>query len=95
MVGSAAADGLTDEVACNVVAVFLQVGLVGSHTDSLLVGELLVHLVQQHLAGVLLAQAGQRFQPLHLLGADGVHLRQMGVGFLVLLLQLFFFFLQH
>ena len=94
MVGCTAGNGLPDEVAGQIVAVLLQVGLVGCHTDGLFVGQFLVHLVQQHFAGVFLAQTGQRFQPLHLFGADGVHLRQMGVGFLVLLLQLFFFFLQ-
>ena len=88
MVSSAAADGLTDEVAGDAVAVFLQVGLVGSDADGLLVGQLLVHLVQQHLAGVLLTQAGQRLQTLHLLGAQGIDLRQMGVSLLVLLFQL-------
>ena len=62
VVSGAAADGLTDHVAGDVIAVFLQVGLVGSHTDSLLVGELLVHLVQQHFAGILLAQARQGLQ---------------------------------
>ena len=38
------------------------------------VGQLLVHLMQQHLAGVLLAQTGQRFQTLHLLGAQSIDL---------------------
>ena len=89
VVSSTAADGLADEVAGDAVAVLLQIGLVGGHADGLLVGQLLVHLVQQHFAGVLLAQAGQRFQTLHLLGAQGIDLGQMGLGLLVLLFQLF------
>ena len=94
VVSGAAADGLTDHVAGDVIAVFLQVGLVGSHTDSLLVGELLVHLVQQHFAGILLAQARQGLQALHLLGTDGIHLSQTAVGLLVLFLELFFLLFQ-
>ena len=95
MVGSAAADGLTDQVAGNVVAVLLQVGLVGGDAHSLFVGELLVHLVQQHFAGVLLAQTGQRFQTLQLLGAQGVDLGQALLGFRRALFQFFFLFLQR
>ena len=94
MVSSTAADGLADEVAGDAVAVLLQIGLVGGHADGLLVGQLLVHLVQQHFAGVLLAQAGQRFQTLHLLGAQGVDLGQTGVGLGGTLLQVLFLALQ-
>ena len=94
MVSGAAADGLTDHVAGDIIAVFLQIGLIGSHTDSLLVGELLVHLVQQHFAGILLAQARQGLQALHLLGTDGIHLSQAAVGLLVLFLELFFLLFQ-
>ena len=94
VVSGAAADGLTDHVAGDVIAVFLQVSLVGSHTDSLLVGELLVHLVQQHFAGIFLAQARQGLQALHLLGTDGIHLSQTAVGLLVLFLELFFLLFQ-
>ena len=95
MVGSAAGNGLTDQVPGQIVAVFLQVGLIGSHTDGLFMGQLLVHLVQQHFAGVFLTQAGQCLKPLHLLGADGVHLGQMGFGFFLLFLELFFAFFQR
>ena len=95
MVGSAAADGLSDEVAGDVIAVFLQVGLVGSNAHSLFVGQLLVHLVQQHLAGVLLTQAGQRFQTLHLLGAQSIDLCQTLLGFSGALFQLFFLLFQR
>ena len=95
MVGSAAADGLSDEVAGDVIAVFLQVGLVGGNAHSLFVGQLLVHLVQQHLAGVLLTQAGQRFQTLHLLGAQSVDLCQTLLGFSGALFQLFFLLFQR
>ena len=94
MVGGAAAHGLTDQVAGDVVAVLLQVGLIGGNAHGLFVGELLIHLVQQHLAGVLLAQAGQRFQTLHLLGAQGVDLGQTGVGLGGTFLQVLFLALQ-
>ena len=94
VVGGAAAHGLTDQVAGDVVAVLLQVGLVGGNAHGLFVGELLIHLVQQHLAGVLLAQAGQRFQTLHLLSAQGVDLGQTGVGLGGTLLQVLFLALQ-
>ena len=94
VVSSTAADGLADEVAGDAVAVLLQIGLVGGDADGLLVGQLLVHLVQQHFAGVLLAQAGQRFQTLHLLGAQGVDLGQTGVGLGGTLLQVLFLALQ-
>ena len=77
MVGGAAAHGLTDQVAGDVVAVLLQVGLVGGNAHGLFVGELLIHLVQQHLAGVLLAQVG-----LCLLGIDlGLQLEGLVLGF--------------
>ena len=83
VVGSAAADGLTDQIACNVVAVLLQVGLIGGNAHCLFVGQLLVHLVQQHFAGIFLAQTGQRFQPLHLLGTLMAKQRRAGWYYLM------------
>ena len=41
-------------------------------------GQLLIHLVQQHFPGVGLAQAGQHLQPLHLLGPQFVGFGQVG-----------------
>ena len=89
MVGGAPADSLGDHVPGNVLAVVLQVGLIGGHPQGFLVGQLLVHLVQQHFAGVGLAQAGQHFQPLHLLGPQLVGFGQVGVGLGQALLDLF------
>ncbi len=89
MIGGAPADGLGDHVAGNILAVVLQVGLIGGHPQGLFVGQLLVHLVQQDFAGVGLAQAGQHFQPLHLLGPQLVGLGQVGVGLGQTLLDLF------
>ena len=95
MVGRTAADRLADEVAGDVVAVFLQVGLIGSDADGLFVGQFLVHLMQQHFAGVLLAQTGQRFQTLQLLGTQGIDLCQTCFRFFRALLQVFFLALQR
>src|SRR5699024_160099 len=89
MIGGAPADGLGDHVAGDVLAVVLQVGLIGGHPQGLFVGQLLVHLVQQDFAGVGLAQAGQHFQPFHLLGPQLVGLGQVGVGLGQALLDLF------
>ena len=90
MVGGAAADGLGDHVPGDVLTLVLQVGLIGSHPQSLFVHQLLVHLVQQHFPGVGLAQAGQGLQPLHLFGAQSVGLGQMFLGFGHLLFDVLF-----
>ena len=61
-IGSTAGDGLPHQVTGDLVALILHVGLVGTDFHCLFVSQLVVHLLEQHGAGILLAHGGNGFQ---------------------------------
>ena len=61
-VSRAAGNGLANQLTGEVVALVLHVSLVGADLHSLFVGQLIVHLLQQHGAGVLFGHGRDGFQ---------------------------------
>ena len=73
-----AGNGLPDKLAGEVVALVLHVGLIGADFHCLLVGQFVIHLLQQHGAGVLLGHNGNGFQLFGLAQLELLQLVQTG-----------------
>ena len=90
-IGGAAGDGLADQLTGDVVALVLHVGLVGADLHGLFVGQLVVHLLQQHGAGILLAHGGYGLQLFGLTHFQLFQLVQAGFHGLGAALEVFLF----
>ena len=92
-IGRTAGNGLTDQLAGEVVALVLHVCLIGADLHCLFMGQLVIHLLQQDGAGILLGHGRDGFQlfglaQLELLQLVQTSLDSLGAALQVLLLAL-------
>ena len=89
-IGGTAGNGLAHHLTGHIVALVLEVGLIGGNAHRLLVGEFLIQALQQHGTGVLLGHAGDGFQLLGLAQLELFQLVQAGFHQLTALFQILF-----